>query len=57
MLALYSRRLGPSNLMTPDQYRIQLERISKIYPMLEYVVSKDYYGEVVFYPALETNEI
>ena len=54
MLVLYTRRLGTSSLMSRDEYRTQLVRISGNYPKLDYVVSKDYFGEVVFYPELDT---
>ena len=56
MLVLYTRRLGPSSLMDRDEYSKQLAKIIDKYPMLDCVASKDYFGEVVFYPPLETNE-
>lgn len=57
MLVLYTRRLGPSTLMTRDEYSEQLARILRKYTILDYVVSKDYFGEVVFYPMLKINEV
>ncbi len=57
MLVLYTRRILTSSLMDPCEYSGELERIMRKYPLLDCVVSKNYDGEVVFYPTLETNEV
>jgi len=53
MLAIYSRRLGPSTLMTPANYSKELEAIQQLYPSLDYLACKDYGGVLVFYPAIQ----
>ena len=55
MLVFYTRRLGTTALTEDHEYSEQLEKILKYYPMLDYVVVKNYYGNVVFYPTLNNN--
>lgn len=57
MLVLHTRRLFTTGLSVPCEYMEQLARIMRKYPMLDCVVSMDFFGNVVFYPTLETNEV
>ena len=52
MLALYNRRMGPSTLMTTQDYLQELNSIRSLYPELDYIFFKDYFGEVVVCPEL-----
>jgi hypothetical protein len=52
MLVLYTRRLGPSTLMTTEEYRHQLSELAYAFPQLDYIACKDYFGQFVFYPPL-----
>jgi len=52
MLVLYTRRLGPSTLMSKTSYLEELEFLKNRYPEIDYFCSKDYFGEIVFYPEL-----
>ena len=54
MLALYTRRLGPSTLMTKDDYVSQLEGLLHRYPEIDHMGCKDYFGEVTFFPAFSS---
>jgi len=54
MLVLYTRRLGTSTLTELPEYSKELERIQRNYPVLDYVVAKNYFGDVVFFPELDT---
>ena len=56
MLVLYTRRIGPSALMDRQDYQRELEFIKLSYPELDIVASKDYFGEVVFYPHLDNKK-
>lgn len=52
MLALYNRRMGPSTLMATHDYIQELDSIRLLYPELDYIFFKDYFGEVVVCPGL-----
>lgn len=54
MLALYSRRLGPSTLMDPEDYQTELATIKATYEEIDYIFFINYFGEVVVYPPLST---
>ena len=47
MLVLYTRRLGPSTLMTRNDYTDELEFLLARYPAIDYMAVKDYFGETV----------
>ena len=53
MLALYNRRMGPSTLMATQDYLQELNAIRSLYPELDYIFFKDYFGEVVTCPEYE----
>jgi hypothetical protein len=50
LLILYTRRLGPSTLMTKSNYVTELQRLLRLYPELDHVGCKDYFGDVTLYP-------
>ena len=53
MLALYTRRVGPSTLMTRDDYLRELARlVCEQYPEVDYFACKDYFGAFEIYPRL-----
>ena len=52
MLVLYTRRIGPSALMTKDDYVRQLEELLRRYPEVDHMGCKDYFGEVTIAPVL-----
>jgi hypothetical protein len=52
MLVLYTRRIGTSALTDNNEYLQILEGILNKYPTLDFVVSKDYFGNVLFCPTL-----
>jgi len=52
MLVLYTRRLSPSTLMSSTEYVEELEFLKNGYPEIDYFCSKNYFGEIVFYPEL-----
>jgi len=52
VLALYTRRLGPSTLMDMGSYKQEVEAIKGRYPEIDFFLIKDYFGGVVFYPGL-----
>ncbi len=54
MLALYTRRLGPSTLMKPENYERELKDINARYPEIDYIFLKDYFGQIVVCPQLST---
>lgn len=55
MLALYTRRLGTSSLMTTDNYIEELKLLKGKYSGVDYFACKDYFGAVAFYPELNRN--
>ena len=50
MLVLYTRRLGPSTLMTTEDYVAHLEDLLRRYPEVDHMGCKDYFGEVTLVP-------
>lgn len=54
MLALYYRRMGPSTLMDLKDYAEELADIKSHYEEIDYIFFKDYFGQVVVYPAFST---
>jgi hypothetical protein len=46
------RRLGPSILMTRDNYVRQLEELLRCYPEVDHMGCKDYFGEVTLVPVV-----
>ena len=54
MLAINNRRMGPSTLMDTQDYHDELLEILAKYPELDYIFFKDYFGEVVVCPELNT---
>lgn len=50
MLALYTRRLGPSTLMEIEDYEQELADIKAQYEEIDYIFFKDYFGQVVVSP-------
>lgn len=50
MLAIYTRRLGPSTLMETEDYINELTIIKKEYEEIDYIFFKDYYGQVIVIP-------
>ncbi len=56
MLVLYTRRLGPSTMMTKNELQRDLMEIKAGYPTLDYLAAKTYFGEVAFYPPLDAAE-
>ena len=55
MLALYTRRLGTSSLMTKDEYVEELKKLKSEYQDIDHFACKDYFGMVCFYPEISTN--
>lgn len=55
MLALYTRRLGTSSLMTKKDYIEELKKLKTEYQDIDHFACKDYFGMVCFYPELTTN--
>lgn len=53
MLALYTRRLGPSTLMDSAGYEKELEDIKSKYPEIDYIFFKDYFGQAIVCPQLD----
>ena len=47
MLALYTRRIGPSTLMETDRYVEEITEIKKRYKNIDVVFFKDYFGQVI----------
>ena len=47
MLVLYTRRLGPSTLMSRSDYDEELQALLVRYPAIDYMAVKDYFGETV----------
>ena len=54
MLALYTRRLGPSTLMETEDYEQELAAIKAHYEKIDYIFFKDYFGQVVVSPPFGT---
>jgi hypothetical protein len=54
MLALYTRRLGPSTLMKTEDYEQELAAIKAQYEKIDYIFFKDYFGQVVVSPPFGT---
>ena len=54
MLALYTRRLGPSTLMATEDYMAELAAVKNLYDEIDYIFFKDYFGQVVVCPQLST---
>jgi hypothetical protein len=52
MLTIYTRRLGPSTLMSSADWTRELEQLAAAYPQIDYFCIKDYFASVVFFPAL-----
>jgi hypothetical protein len=52
MLVLYTRRLGPSTLMSKDDYFEELTQLHQRYSDVDHFACKDYFGAVVVFPAL-----
>ena len=52
MLVLYTRRLGPSTLMSATDLLDELKCLKNRYPEIDYFCSKNYFGQIVFYPEL-----
>lgn len=50
LLVLYTRRLGPSTLMTRDDYVTELQKLLQRYPELDHIGCKDYFGDVTICP-------
>ena len=54
LLVLYTRRLGASTFMEPDECREDLRTLRQKYPQLDYLACKSYFaGPVVFEPELQ----
>ncbi len=54
MLALYTRRLGPSTLMETEDYDQELANIQAQYENIDHIFFKDYFGQVVVSPPFST---
>lgn len=52
MLGLYTRRLGPSSLMTSEDYIEELENLLERYVEVDHFACKDYFGDFAVAPAL-----
>jgi len=52
MLVLYTRRLGPSTLMSTTDYLEELKFLKNRYTEIDYFCCKSYFGEIAFYPEL-----
>ena len=53
MLILYTRRLGPSTLMTKKDYLAELGQLLALYPEVDHMECKDYFGDVTLFPQLD----
>jgi len=53
MLVLYSRRLGPSTLLSESELVAVLTELQHRYPEIDNYCAKLYYGDVVFFPELD----
>jgi len=54
MLALYTRRLGPSTLMSIEDYEQEIADIKARYEKIDHIFFKDYFGQVVVSPPFGT---
>lgn len=52
MLVLYNRRLGPSALMTQNDYLEEITAIKERYDQIDHIFLYDYYGQIVIFPQL-----
>jgi hypothetical protein len=52
ILALYTRRVGPSALMTRQDYGEELANLCESYSEVDHFICKDYFGAVEIYPQL-----
>ena len=50
MIVLYTRRLGPSTLMTTQDYVEELKDLLQRYPEVDHIGCKDYFGQVILVP-------
>ena len=50
MIVLYTRRLGPSTLMTTQDYVEELKDLLQRYPEVDHIGCKDYFGQVTLVP-------
>jgi hypothetical protein len=50
MLALYTRRIGPSTLMETDGYHDELTNICNKYDQIDNIFFKDYFGQILIIP-------
>lgn len=50
MIVLYTRRLGPSTLMTAQDYVEELQGLLHRYPEVGHIGCKDYFGQVTLVP-------
>lgn len=50
LFVLYTRRLGPSTLMTTADYVAELEDLLRRYPEFDHIGCKDYFGQVTLVP-------
>ena len=50
ILALYTRRLGPSTLMATEDHEQELAAIKARYDTIDHLLLKDYFGQVVVCP-------
>lgn len=50
MLVIYTRRLGPSTLMTKEDYVAELQSLLGRYPEVDHFGCKDYFGDVTLVP-------
>lgn len=50
LLVLYTRRLGPSTLMTTEDYVAELKQLLHRYPEVDHIGCKDYFGQVTLVP-------
>ena len=52
MLAIVSRRLGPSTLLSHCELLVELSQLSSCYPEIDYFFAELYFGDFAFYPRL-----
>lgn len=50
MIVLYTRRLGPSTLMTTQDYSEELKALLCRYPEVDHIGCKDYFGQLILVP-------
>lgn len=50
MIVLYTRRLGPSTLMSTQDYVDALKELHNRYPEVDHIACKDYFGQVTLVP-------